>query len=82
MKFELSFLEAMDVVLGGGAVQGELFDWRCYLTEKHGVVVLNRYLEDEVCHYRCDGSMLITKGVLEQKYRVVTVFNKAGLFHQ
>lgn len=82
VKFELSFLDAMQAVLNGNAVQGELFDQSCYLTEKDGIVLLNMYVDDSFNRYKSLGNMFITKAALEQKYRLVSVLNKAGLFYQ
>lgn len=78
--FSLSFLEAMEAIFKGGAVQGEHFDWHCYLTAHDGVVKLNTFQEDGALTYEhCN--CLLTKDLLKQKYRAVFVANRMGLFH-
>ena len=81
IKFELSFAEAMQVVLDGGFVQGEHFIWNAYLVAKDGIVMINSFHDDDVPKYHEDGKLFITRGVLSQKYRSVSVLNESGLFH-
>lgn len=78
--FSLSFLEAMEAIFRGGAVQGEHFDWHCYLTAQDNVVKLNTFQEDGAVTY-AHSNCLLTKDLLRQKYRAVVVLNRTGLFH-
>lgn len=80
-KFELSFIDAMKLVLNGKFVQGENFVWNVYLAEKDGIVMINSFHGEDMLKYHADGKLFITNGVLSQKYREVSVLNESGLFH-
>lgn len=81
VEFPLTFEEAMEVVFNGGAVQGEHFAWTYYMTAENEVAKLNEFCEDKYPAYCSRGNMLLTKGAMRQKYRVVHVLNRAGLYH-
>lgn len=79
--FPLSFVEAMNLVFDGKAVQGRSFHWRCYLTLNDFTqeVALGEFLEHSINHYAPLERIGLTHGLMSQKYREVTVLNKAGL---
>lgn len=87
--FKLTFLEAMDVLFNpknpeyGKAVQGEWFAWNCYLklNESTNQVELWDFVEhsNSYSHYFSNGNIGVSKALLEQKFRTVSVLNKAGL---
>lgn len=81
VKFELSFIDAMNAVLSGKFVQGEHFVWNVYLAAKDGIVMINSFHGEDMLKYHEDGKLFITNGVLSQKYREVSVLNESGLFH-
>lgn len=80
--FKLSFMEAMDAVFNGKYVQEEDFKWNCYLMEKEGRVIIGSFDEQSVSKYLDYGNAIVTKHVLDQKYRVVSVLNRSGLYHE
>lgn len=80
--FQLSFMEAMNAVFNGSYVQGENFKWNCFLMEKDERVVIGIFNEENAMKYSDCGNLTITKGVVEQKYRVVSTLNRSGLYHK
>lgn len=75
-------MEAMDAVFNGKYVQEEDFKWNCYLMEKEGRVIIGSFDEQSVSKYLDYGNAIVTKHVLDQKYRVVSVLNRSGLYHE
>lgn len=80
--FNLSFSEAMEAVFSGQYVQGEYFKWNCYLMEKECELKLCSFDEDGILKYSDHGNLILTRGVINQRYRVVSVLNRSELYHE
>ena len=69
-EFNLSFMEAMDIVLNGGYVVGEHFNKGYYLkVNEIGMVAVFDFAKDESMHYIERNNLAITNGILTQKYK-------------
>lgn len=70
MEFNLSFIEALQVVFAGGKVRGNRFSNGVYLRQDyHGAVIVDSVSEEIGFSEKSD--FILTKGLTTQKYRVV-----------
>lgn len=70
MEFNLTFIEALQVVFAGGKVRGNNFGDGVYIRQDyHGSVIVESVFEEIGFTQRSD--FMLTKGVTTQKYRVV-----------
>jgi hypothetical protein len=77
MEFNLTFNEAMEHLFkykNKGWVQGENFSKNSYLSCKDGVIKVNT-IDKDFSWSKNTNNVLLTKGLMDQKYRVIEVLN-------
>jgi hypothetical protein len=77
MEFKLAFNEAVEHLFKHnekGWVQGENFAKDSYLTYKDGIVKVCT-IEKDFSWAKTTDNVLLTRGLMEQKYRIIDVLN-------
>lgn len=70
MEFNLTFIEALQVVFAGGKVRGNNFGDGVYIRQDYYGAVVTEVVSEEL-GFSQKGVFQLTKGVIAQKYRVV-----------
>jgi hypothetical protein len=80
-NYDLSFTEAMTACFDGHAVVGENFALGVYMqSDKEDTIRLWDFAKDYSSHYVQLHDPLITKGLIEQKYRIEDILTENRLY--
>lgn len=80
-EYNLTFMEAMDVVLQGGYVVGDDFAKGIYLKLNDAKIVsVWDFNKDGIMHYQELICLTITHGILNQKYKKLEFLTQAELY--
>lgn len=78
-EYNLSFHEAIDIcLLEKNFIVGENFAKGCYGKNSNGVIVLVQIAENKISHNVID-NMMITTGLLKQKFKTIVCANSRTL---
>ena len=82
-KYDITFMDALNLCLDGKAVIGEDFAEGIYMkTNKDGFVMLYDFAKDSTPHYKELHTSMITRGLTTQMYRVEDVLTEQNLYRE